>query len=352
VTKTTPLVFLTLRLALGVSFIACLFLIGARALGVYLPSGHLLVYSSIELWHSQQPYVIFLADTERNLSSQIRLQDISNDLTLTCSSNGRIAGTTTLSESRNIFVTDMISHRTVQLTHEFDSDIQLSWSPDGKRLAIVASSQGGPNEIYITDFGDATPQKITNGAIVIGQPIWSPDGSQILFSAFRNSEYRQLYVVTLDTLEQRQLTDSEFNKAYPSWSPDGSRIAFASLSDDNFELYMMDREGENLQRLTETETNESYPVWSPDGTFIAYWSSGSDIMNDTHLYVMNADGTNQRRLAASVPINFGPVWSADSRWIAFNGRDHAVFLTSLDSLTPWQVSRFGERYALSPSWCS
>ena len=51
---------------------------------------------------------------------------------------------------------------------------------------------------------------------------------------------------------------------FPSWSPDG-RIAFASNRDGNFEIYVMNSDGENLRRLTNHPDWDMHPSWSPDG---------------------------------------------------------------------------------------
>ena len=50
----------------------------------------------------------------------------------------------------------------------------------------------------------------------------------------------------------RRLTINRRSDWHPSWSPDGERIAFASDREGNFEIYVINADGKNLQRLTNT----------------------------------------------------------------------------------------------------
>ena len=61
-------------------------------------------------------------------------------------------------------------------------------------------------------------------------------------------------------------------------------IAFSSKRNENYDIYMMDINGKNLQQLTDHFADETYPTFSPDGQRMAYvssWDGNEDI------YVMN-----------------------------------------------------------------
>ena len=46
-------------------------------------------------------------------------------------------------------------------------------------------------------------------------------------------------------------------------SPDGTRIVFMSNRDGDWDLYVMDADGTNVQQLTDTPGPEWGPAWSP-----------------------------------------------------------------------------------------
>jgi TolB protein len=48
-----------------------------------------------------------------------------------------------------------------------------------------------------------------------------------------------------------RLTISDTQELQPAWSPDNSRIAYVSNQDGNYEIYLMNADGTNLQRLTD-----------------------------------------------------------------------------------------------------
>ena len=50
------------------------------------------------------------------------------------------------------------------------------------------------------------------------------------------------------------------------------QIAFSSVRDGNWEIYVMDADGQNQRRLTNHPAIDFQPSWSPDGQKIAFTS--------------------------------------------------------------------------------
>jgi TolB protein len=57
-------------------------------------------------------------------------------------------------------------------------------------------------------------------------------------------------------------TPGPSSESHPRWSSDGTKIAFVSNRDGNFEIYVMDADGSNVQRLTNTPANERGLDWT------------------------------------------------------------------------------------------
>jgi len=66
-----------------------------------------------------------------------------------------------------------------------------------------------------------------------------------------------------------------------SWSPDGTRISFVSSRGGNFDLYVMNADGTNVQRITDHPANDFDPIWMPDGQSLVF-SSERDSRSDLY----------------------------------------------------------------------
>jgi Tol biopolymer transport system component/imidazolonepropionase-like amidohydrolase len=93
-------------------------------------------------------------------------------------------------------------------------------SPDGRRLAFVAL-----DHLYVMDYPNGTPRRLTTGDEGEFEPAWSPDGQWIAFTTFPTREGGQLYRVRADGGAQPQkLTNEAAHWQQPVYSPNGSRI--------------------------------------------------------------------------------------------------------------------------------
>ncbi|MFS8086997.1 MAG: TolB family protein [Acidobacteriota bacterium] len=77
-----------------------------------------------------------------------------------------------------------------------------------------------------------------------------------------------------DGTQQRQLTANSGNNKEPAVSPDGRYIFFVSDRAGTFNIWRVDRDGNNPQRLTSGSGEES-PQCTPDGKWVLYTVLGA-----------------------------------------------------------------------------
>ncbi len=238
------------------------------------------------------------------------------------------------------------------------------WSPDGTRLAYVAS-EGGTAQLYVRSMATGESARITGLPDSPGAIAWSPDGRRIAYTmfvpddgpslgrapdkpedakwadplqiidkiAYRTDDegylrpgYYQLFWVPADGGATIQLTFGATHAAGPvSWTPDSRSILFsANLSKNwerepvNSEVYRISIDGGAPAALTSRDGPDMSPIVSPDGRRIAYLGADDHhrMYGNIRLYVMNLDGSDKHVLTAGLDRSLAnPIWAADSRSI-------------------------------------
>ncbi len=95
-----------------------------------------------------------------------------------------------------------------------------------------------------------------------------------------------------------------------------ARIAFMSNRDDNWEVYIMDRDGSNLVNLTNSPSADGIPVHAPGQDRLAFVSDRDGTGLD--LFVMNLDGSDVTNVTHTPDSNDIPLaWSPDGEYLVF-----------------------------------
>lgn len=221
------------------------------------------------------------------------------------------------------------------------------WTNDGRYIAVTDGDQFYERILVVASDGShfydlshkiGPPTEVSNDR---GISV-SPKDGKIAFAQYRNKHiylipntaYRrdfEIAVVDLDGENFRKLTKSRGADIEPSWSPDGERIAFLSERSDPRSLHVMNADGSEVTHMGGRFRMVGVkPSWSPDGSRIAFTSIESIGDEDWPQHewgvaIANADGSGVTRLEATVVIsdpnryvNMGsPTWSSDGTKIAY-----------------------------------
>ena len=94
-------------------------------------------------------------------------------------------------------------------------------SPSGEQLAFTAL-----NRLYIMDYPDGTPQRVTNHDFTEAMPTWSPDGRKLAFVSWENGEGHMYISLASPMSGARKITSEGGFYGNPSWDPNLDRIVF------------------------------------------------------------------------------------------------------------------------------
>jgi serine/threonine protein kinase/Tol biopolymer transport system component len=202
----------------------------------------------------------------------------------------------------------------------------------GSGQIVYASDRTGMPQLYIFDLASQASVQITNMPEGACQPDWSPDGEKLVFISpcmGMDEVYygASLYLSNADGSDLTPIGSAPGSDFDPAWSPDGQLIAFTSLRTGQMEIFVMNADDpiSVIQVTKGTKSVEArQPAWSPDGSQIAYVVKRFGVYQ---LWLMNADGTEQKQIVRS-GISFSdylPTWSPDGRLILFNQRCATTF---------------------------
>lgn len=143
----------------------------------------------------------------------------------------------------------------------------LGWSPNGERFVYSA---GG----IVTVAVDGSDSRRLTWHVSDVQPTWSPDGRTIAFERIA-SDGTSVYLIDADGTNLRSLVqpDRFQYRRDPAWSPDGTRVAVTVVTWDSSRIELVDiRTGE--RKLATFGPHDEKPIWSPDGRFVAFQADG------------------------------------------------------------------------------
>lgn len=123
-------------------------------------------------------------------------------------------------------------------------------------------------DLWVMDADGRNQAPLLQTEVREEEPAASPDGELIAYQVYNAAqEGYDLEVLSMDTLATRPLVA---NGSSPAWSPTADRVAFVSSRNGSLDIWVVDRNGQNLRPITRDATQEISPCWQPDGERLAY----------------------------------------------------------------------------------
>ena len=261
--------------------------------------------------------------------------------------------TPSLQDNRNVprvWVVEVATGKSRQLTGGPGSDRQPRWSPDGKTLAFISTREAGA-QVWLLPIAGGDARKISSLADGVSDPVWLPDGSGLLvvsdikwpanqeidqrngaypteariwtglmwrhWDDFRAGKRQHLFRVDVATGKATELTPVDHDvptiatggDGDVTVSPDGKDILVAMHGDStvadntNVDIYAVD--GPVLRQITTNTGADNTPRYSPDNHWAAYLSMERAGFEADRVRLMIAD----RRAGVPTPVDATAGWN-------------------------------------------
>lgn len=234
----------------------------------------------------------------------------------------------------HIWLANVSSGDTFQLTSGKKSTSNPKWSPDSKWLAFTSNRSKDKNQIFAIRPNGGEAVRLTDSESGVSNYEWSSDGEKIAFTATEpeskyakgrkdhmggfsvvRKEYSHSHLWTFeisDALKEPVKGDQKTNgKTFSvggfSWSPDGNKIAFNAAENPdriNFyttDIFILDLVADTTYKIVSTPGPDWSPNWSPDGSQILYSTySGKELYYayNRNFAIIPADGGNPKIVTA------------------------------------------------------
>jgi len=207
----------------------------------------------------------------------------------------------------------------------------MKWSPDDRRLALMAEEPGMPWKLYTIDSEGGIPSPLISEDKNEADPDWSGDGQSIVFGRLPdrmdNRQPKAIYLLDLQTRKVAEIPGST-GLFSPRLSPDGRYIAAMQL--DQKALLLYDRSQERWNTVAIHGVGD--PTWSHDSRYLYF----QDFQEAGKPLYRIAIPTGKPEQVATI-ANLRPIAASDYRLIGLAPGDLPIVSARTSSVNLYSV---------------
>ena len=209
----------------------------------------------------------------------------------------------------SIFIQTLRSGNRYQISNRPGINGAPSFSPDGRKLVVTLGGVDGNLDIFVLDITSRQTRQLTTHRAIDTEGTWSPDGRYIYFTSDRSGGPQVYRILANGGTPERVTFEGSYN-ARPRLSPDGTRLAMVHNDRGNYRIAVMNLERKDLLVLSTGRQDES-PSFAPNSDILIYATRQG---RDGVLETVSADGLIRQKMASGRGDVREPVWSPFPRF--------------------------------------
>jgi Tol biopolymer transport system component len=222
--------------------------------------------------------------------------------------------------------------RLIRADGENDREIIFGWgelpsfSPDGRSVLYTKLDSNGfyyaHSDLYLYDLEKKSERRLTHGARAY-VAAFAPDGQTIYFAHHigrdASTAISKLDLQSGKITPVKEFSDNSVTVHSLAVSPDGKTLALSLWKRGGYQdIYLLPREGGELQAVTQDKDEDLDPSFSPDGQYLLF-SSDRGEYRVANLYAYKLDNGSFYKVTNVLTGAFDPAVSPDGKSIAFTG---------------------------------
>lgn len=171
----------------------------------------------------------------------------------------------------------------VPLTSMEEFAAHPAFSNDGSQIVYSLESSGF-EQLFVLDLGTKSTRQLTFDPANKSHPSWHPNGKQIIYDSDISGK-RQLYALNIETLTSHLLFNRAIEARDGQFNSRANLLVFTgkASNEKNWNIYSYDFIYNNLNKISAHNSDCYLPEWSPRSEYISYHTSINSQQVKSHL---------------------------------------------------------------------
>jgi len=239
-----------------------------------------------------------------------------------------------------IWIMDLDSSHKKKLTRSKIDKRSPDLSADGRKIAYVTND----GKLWVMDSNGANEKHIPLN-ISVAESKWCFQDKNIVFTSYRGVSFlddSDIFMLNSDGTNLKKIIRRPSLQFLPDVSENGRELVFVDVLEwAGHEIYKLNLETKDYIQVTNNRDHDTAPVFTADGSMVVY---SSDKEGNYDIWIMDRFGQNQKNLTRRPAFDSTPVITKDGKTVFFlsdSTGSMEIWSIDIDGMLPKQITNDG-----------